>query len=255
MVLLRPPGLRGPKPYDREPIVRALIARHFLPRKKRAKTPTLTALCGELENNSDLREDCGFGTDGDVLSRSTFSRVHTQLTGSKYRYLLNRCILQVLTLLNGHLPDLGEEIAVDSTVIETYANLNRTPLSDPRATWTKVTTAKHPEGVWKYGYKFHTAVDANHGIPLGFITTTAKRHDEMMLIPLVEGVWADGFYPRVVIADRGYDSSANNEWLHEHKIAPVIRMRRTPSGVHRLKWTKLEFNNNGIPLIPLCECR
>ena len=72
-----------------------------------------------------------------------------------------------------------------------------------------------------------------------------------MMLPLIERVWADGFDPNVVIADKGYDSRENNEWLHSHGIAPVIPLRGTKSGVHRVKGTDLKFNQRGRPL---CEC-
>jgi IS5 family transposase len=250
-VLNRRFGVRGPTPYDRTAIVRALIARHFLPRLKAEKIPTLTALCVALENNPALREACGFGYFGRIPSRSTFSREHTELSGPRYRHLLRRCILQVLICLKGHLPDLGEQIAIDSTVVEMYANPNRRTNSDPRATWTKVHSARHKDGIWKYGYKLHAAVDANYDIPLSLLTTTAKTSDMTMLIPLMDRVWADGFDPKVVIADRGYDWIVNSTWLYDHGVDPVIHKRRTKSGVHRRKWTKLVFNVDGVPL---CKC-
>ena len=250
-VLNRRFGVRGPKPYDRTAIVRALIARHFLPRLKAERIPTLTALCVALENNPALREACGFGYFGRIPSRSTFSRVHSQLSDPRYRHLLRRSILRVLICLKKHLPDLGEEIAIDSTVVETYDNPNRTKGGDPRATWTKVHSARHRDGVWKYGYKIHAAIDANYDIPLDYKMTTASKSDMHMLIPLMGRVWAGGFEPRVVIADRGYDWKVNSTWLYDHGVDPVIHKRRTKSSVHRRKWTKLVFNLDGIPL---CKC-
>ena len=42
--------------------------------------------------------------------------------------------------------------------------------------------------------------------------------------------WAEALYPwfkpSVVVADRGYDSMANHEWLHGKGIVPVIHIRR-----------------------------
>ena len=73
---------------------------------------------------------------------------------------------------------------MDSMVVETYANPNRTPGRDPKASWTKKHDAKNREGIWLFGYKFHAIVDVNYDIPLGFISTTAKTHDLLMLIPL-----------------------------------------------------------------------
>ena len=43
-------------------------------------------------------------------------------------------------------------------------------------------------------------------------------------------VWAEALYPwfspSAVVADRGYDSMANHEWLHGKGIVPVIHIRR-----------------------------
>ena len=135
--------------------------------------------------------------------------------------------------------------------METCANPYRTADSDPKATWTKVHNARHKDGIWKHGYKLHVAVDANHDIPLTLLTTTAKTSDMHMLIPLMERVWADGFDPRVVIADRGYDSIVNSTWLYDHGVDQVIHKRGTKSRVLRREWTKLVFNVDGKPL---CKC-
>lgn len=136
-------------------------------------------------------------------------------------------------------------------MVETYDNPNRTKGGDPRATWTKIHNARNREGKSVYGYKFHTAVDANYDIPRDFMMTTARIPDMIMLIPLMDRVWAGGFKPRVVIADRGYDWTVNSTWLYDHGVDPVIHKPRTPSGVHRREWTKLVFNVDGIPL---CKC-
>ena len=97
-------------------------------------------------------------------------------------------LISVLICLKGYLPDLGKQIAIDSTVVETYANPNRTPGSDRKAAWTKVHNAKNLKGKYVYGYKTHAAFDANYDAPLGFLMTTAKTADVYMLIPLMERV-------------------------------------------------------------------
>ena len=39
--------------------------------------------------------------------------------------------------LQKYLPGLGREVAVDSTMIKTNSNINRSILSDPEAAWSK----------------------------------------------------------------------------------------------------------------------
>ena len=103
-----------------------------------------------LAQTPALSQACGF-TDGNVPSRPTFSRVHTRLT--KRLPYVRRCIKRILRKIEKHRPDLGAEVAVDSTVVKTHADPNRTPHSDPEADWAWVKNAEHPKGKWVYGYK------------------------------------------------------------------------------------------------------
>ena len=129
------------------------------------------------------------------------------------------------------LPDLGREVAIDSTTVRTHSNPNRRRISDPEATWTAKNSPRAKEGgkEWHFGYKVHMVADANYGFPLAHFTTTAKRNDSPELPAVVSH--AESLYrwfrPTAVIADRGYDSKANHEWLHRKGIVPVIHIRRT----------------------------
>ena len=84
--------------------------------------------------------------------------------------------------------------------------------------------------------------DTNYGLPLAHLVTTAKRNDS----PELPGVIARAealyrwFKPAVVIADRGYDSTANHEHLHGKGIIPVIDIRRRTAhaGLHDGIYTK-----------------
>ena len=73
------------------------------------------------------------------------------------------------------------------------------------------------------GYKIHLMAVANHDVPLKLMVTTGSESDMNYLVPLVEQMERR---PKVVIADRGYDSRDNNEWLHERGIAPVIHKKK-----------------------------
>ena len=88
--------------------------------------------------------------------------------------------------------------------------------------------------------------DANYGVPLAHLVTTAKRNDSPELpavIALAEALYP-WFKPSAVIADRGYDSTANHEHLHGKGIVPVIHIRRSKAldGLHEGIYTK-----QGIP--------
>ena len=236
-----PPSPTGRERWDREPIVRTLYAFHHM-----GMADTIVDLHWMLEYIPAFRQTCGF-TGDKVPSRPTLSRVYTQMT--EHLDLVEERIESVQDEIKEYLPDLGKEIAVDSTTVETYANPKRTPHSDPEARWTKTETARGGKK-WVYAYKAHTVVDANYDIPLAMVMTPANVSDTKLLKPLVKAVQAMGYEPEAVIADRGYDAGGHSRWLHETAIAPVIHKRKPGSGVHRRKradGTYAYYTTDGFP--------
>ena len=71
--------------------------------------------------------------------------------------------------------------------------------------------------------------DANYGVPLAHVVTTAKRNDSPELPAVIARTEAlySWFRPSAVIADRGYDGKPNHEWLNGKGIVPIIHIRRT----------------------------
>ncbi len=229
---------RGRRPYPRGPMIRAFLSMPVL------DIADISALHWELMNNPALRTVCEFTTS--VPSRPTFSRVFNQLR--KMDGLLDECLAEAVRKLKDCLPDLGREVAVDSTMIKTNSNPKREPLSDPEASWGKKSSARETRGQqWVYGYKPHMASDANYDIPLVVDVTKGSESDMNHLIPLVERLeWK----PEVVMADRGYDSKKNSEWLHKRGIAPVIHKKKPPMGYHT-RARRRKYSTKGTPL---CEC-
>ena len=165
---------------------------------------------------------------------------------------MDGCLEAAVARLREYLPDLGEEVAVDSTMVKTNSNPNRKRISDPEASWGK----KRKSGamgrmVWVFGPRIHIVSDVNYDVPLKMNVTTGSASDMHNLVPLVERLrWR----PKVVSADRGYDSRNNNEWLHRQGIAPVIRKRKPPKGYHtrgRGRGRRY-YSTRGTPL---CECK
>ena len=66
------------------------------------------------------------------------------------------------------LPDLGDEVAVDSTAVRAHSNPNRKHVSDSDAEWGVKNSAKAKEGGTEYffGFKVHMVADATYGVPL-----------------------------------------------------------------------------------------
>ena len=74
--------------------------------------------------------------------------------------------------------------------------------------------------------------DANYGLPLAHVVTTASRHDsrEMSTVFAKTESLYPWFHPSAVIADRGYDSAANHDFLRGKDALPIIHIRRNPKG-------------------------
>ena len=213
----RPTGRPG---YPLKALWRAYVASFIL------NLPHTNALIRRLEDEPDFRYLCGFF--GPLPHRTTFNRFIQRL--SHHADLVEATFVDLTHQLKALIPGLGNEVAIDSTTVRTHSNPNRKRVSDPQASWTAKNSARAKEGgkEWHHGYKVHMVADANYGMPLAHIVTTAKRSDSPELPAVI--AWAEALYPwfkpSVVVADRGYDSMANHEWLHGKGILPVIHIRR-----------------------------
>ena len=125
-------------------------------------------------------------------------------------------------------------MAIDSTVNRSHSNPNRKHISDPEASWTAKTNAKakDKQKEWHWGYKLHMVADANYGLPIDSLITTASRNDSPILAVLIEHAqqFHRWFRPQVVIADRGYDTKTNHQYLCDQNILPIIHIRRKATG-------------------------
>ena len=192
-------------------------------------------LVDRLRGSSRLREVCGF--DGPVPSESTFCRFFSRL--ADYQPLVEKCLNTITDQISLKLPDFGKVVAADATVFETYGNperktVNGDPCGDMDARWgykNSVKTKDKDRIEWCFGYRLHAIADANYGIPLGFVLTPANENDTLFLANVVEKaqnthIWLK---PRFLVADRGYDSDRNFDFLLKRKVVPVIHIRK-PGG-------------------------
>ena len=179
-----------------------------------------------LRENSRLQEICGFT--GQIPTESTFSRFLSRLDGQTA--LLKEAGFVVLKRLKQDLPDLGEIAAIDSTSVETFSNPNRTVVSDPDARWGLKYSAKSKDGktVYFFGYKVHLIADAVHGLPLSYSITTGNVGDTTQLAPVVNQTFEEHPWVKMsyLLADRGYDSQRNHEFLDALGVTPIIHIRR-----------------------------
>ncbi len=156
-----------------------------------------------LQDDAGLRDLCGFG---DVLPhRTTFNRFIGRL--SCYAELVEDALARVTDELKTLLPELGDEVAIDSTAVRTHSNPNRKNVSDPEAGWGVKHSARAKDGATDYffGYKVHAVADVKHGIPLAQIVTSGNRNDSPLLPKVMEK--AQAFYPwlkpKIAVGDRG----------------------------------------------------
>ena len=230
----RPVGRHG---YPLQALWRAYVGSFVL------NLPHTNALIRRLEDEPRFRTLCGFGA---LPHRRTFNRFIRRL--SHHADLVEATFVDLTHQLKALIPGLGNEVAVDSTTVRSHCNPNRKRISDPEASWTAKNSPRAKDGgkEWHHGYKVHMVADANYGVPLAHVVTTAKRNDSPELPEVV--AQAEAFYPwfkpSAVIADRGYDSTANHEHLYGKGIIPVIHIRRSKG--HAALYNGI-YTEQGVP--------
>jgi len=186
-----------------------------------------------LERDKDTRMVCGFSKDS-IPSQDALGRFLKKLV--EHADLLERCFVDLVKEARQLLPGFGAKLAVDSTDIKAYSNSHRRNPSDKDARWG-AKGAGHHSGPAKdkqralyywFGYKLHLVVDALYELPMSFKLTPANESDTTHMEALLKKAGADRTEsrPEAVIADKGYDSARNNEFIFgECKAAPIIPIR------------------------------
>ena len=92
-------------------------------------------------------------------------------------------------------------------------------------------TGKNPCDRAKLGWKWSLAVD-KAGIPVGWATDGANRHDTILFEPTLQAVHARGLLPDIetLHLDRGYDNKRVSELCQALGITDVICARKRPPG-------------------------
>ena len=180
-----------------------------------------SALIRRLQDDAELRLLCGLPC---TPSQPTFSRFIARLT--KHADLILAAINRITAEFYERLPSFGERVAIDSTIIDAYESRFRKDGSDTDASWTaKGGPRGKPE--YHFGYKHHLMSCAKYGLPIAAHTTTGGTYDGHILPLLLEQAAAahSEFAPKVVSADRGYDSAAVHEAIAEYDAAAIIPLR------------------------------
>ena len=207
-----------------------------------------------LERDKDTRMVCGFSKDN-IPSQDALGRFLKKLV--EHADLLEKCFVDLVEEVRQLLPGFGTKLAVDSTDIKAYSNGHRRNPSDKDARWGAKGAGRHSgpakdkqrDLYYWFGYKLHLVVDALYELPVSFKLTPANESDTTYMEALLKRAGADQAESRLeaVIADKGYDSEKNNEFIFgECKAAPIIPIRE----VEGMQMPDI-CNAKGTPL---CSC-
>lgn len=153
---------------------------------------------------------------------------------------LAACLDNIAASLTDCLPDMGRDIAIDSTNLPAYANGHRSvskngPLrkhfSDPDASWGHRSAVSNTNAGSFYGFKLHAAVCARTGLPLAWHVDTGKTHDARVAFPLLESVQRRGFAAETAAMDKAYYSEPLYGAFQSKgcvAIVPQIRHHKVP---------------------------
>ncbi len=198
-------GRGRPRQYALEALLKALILKELLQVPSRRKLALL------LSKYPYLRERCGLSA---APPHVHFSTLIGHLGREGFESLFYQFVRQLkeLGVVQGRIT------AVDSTLVPAYSRPKpEHKPSDPDAGWGVRT-----KGDWVFGYKIHLACDTETELPLAFIVTSGSVADGKILPLLVNRLTGEGFKPRFLVADAGYDSMENRRLLASHGIVAVI---------------------------------
>lgn len=188
------------------------------------------AVVEETRDRLTFREFVGCGASGRVPDDTTLVVFRRRLRAGNY-------LEQALAEIHEQMAHKGLKVRsgsikiVDASLIQAAVNKPPTPAAAPDRQTSEASPAaapapKDPDAnctVRKaqpfYGYKLHLAQDRETGLITRHITTPASVADIEMLQALIDGTESE------VLADKGYCSRANRQWLSEQNITPSILHR------------------------------
>jgi IS5 family transposase len=182
----------------------------------------------------DFIKFVGLSMDGEIPDHSTICRFRNKLLElNLYDKLFNE--------INNQLEDIGilvkSGVLVDATIVESSRRPRKTVkvMAEDRneeelseeSSQTEIEYSSDTEAKWLkkgkkayYGYKVHASVDSKDGFITGGHVTSANKSDTSEFKQVVEESNVEsGMY---VLADKGYDSKSNKEYLRARNIKDGI---------------------------------
>lgn len=215
--------------------------------------PSVETLRRELARNAQLREVCGFDLyrgNKAVPPAWVYTRFMVKLV--ECQKLIDAMFDELVESLHALLPGFGTRMAIDSKALDSHGKPvkkkegdaddgeeRKDGRRDTDADWGKKTyrgqgkdgTAWEKVKSW-FGYKLHLIVDSDYELPVAYSVTKASVSDSTQMLPLVDQL--DRSHPNLLgetqfmSADKGYDSTDNNQQLWElYGVKPIIDIRST----------------------------
>jgi len=160
-------------------------------------------------------------------------------------HMLDRCIDSVVEGLKAKLPSYGTDLAIDASDMPAYANgqrflsnggPERETFSDPDASWGHRSAVSTRKGGGFYGYRLHAAVCTATDLPVAWIVETARDHETLSVLPLIDTARRRGAMVATAAMDKGYDNNRVYAECADRDCLPLIPLRRTTAvknGEHR----------------------
>jgi len=208
----------GPKPCDRESMLRALIAKEIEGIKN------YNALIHRLNSDPVFRYTCGFNVADKVPSASTFSRFVNEL---KDVDLLDDLLCDLVKQAKDIGIIDGTHIAIDSSKLEAYdAAVPKSKINQDgeQPDWGMKKDTDGNNIRW-FGWKVHIAVDTKSELPIAVRITPASTNDSMIALPLISDInkyYDDIFHTIYYMMDSGYDCQEIYETIHKEYGAQAI---------------------------------
>ncbi|HYZ78846.1 MAG TPA: transposase [Gaiellaceae bacterium] len=148
--------------------------------------------------------------------------------------VLADCLDRIAASLQAELPDIGQDVAIDATNLEAWANGHRRlskngperlRYSDPDASWGHRSAISTRGAGSFYGYKLNLACCTRTGLPLAWRVETARRNESLMVAPLLDTLIRRGYKPETMAADKAYDSNRVHAECMERDVLPVIPLK------------------------------
>ena len=207
---------------------------------------SIQSLRRELQRNAQLRQVCGFdvtrGEDA-VPPAHAYTRLLKNLF--KHAEQIDAMFDTLVDELRDALPQLGQNLAIDSKAIRTHA---RRPAQDAREkhadgrrdtdadTGVKTYKGRREDGtLWEktrswFGYKLHLIVDADYELPLAYEVTRASASDITVAHAMIDDL--EESRPEQLetcehfMGDKAYDDSKLHVRLwRDSQIKPIIPLR------------------------------